>query len=942
MRFEVRFFSKPNLSVDGQVTVVALKRSEAILYYVAYEKRVTREELVRLIWPEIDSVTAKKNLRNSLYRLKKDLGFEPFFYPTKSVIDFDPQLDLFVDVLSEGVDFLRTYKGKFLEHFTLKESEAFDRWRTEIERDLNQKYLKLAGPYIEACIKDQRYEVALEITKVMFKIDDYNEHTARLLMQLYHALGQTRKITDVYVGLKKALDEELGIQPDKLTRDFYYQLMYTPMETLNTTRGFYGRVDELKQIHAQLSGLVYKGKSKSIIVMGEAGVGKSKLIEIALDPFLKDIEVLSMNGYADDSGYAYKAWNDVFVKLSEWIKADGVSISDGVSQMLVKFFPGFDPAYTRQTMENSESLNLDFVERSVVALFKSVLENRKVLLVIEDLQWVDAPSLKLLQNLVLHVEGFTFIASLRNESAPSIDVFISQLVKYDRLCLIELSRFSREETYALIQSLSEQALDDMQKQKIFEASEGNAFFIVEGTAAIHQDLEAKTLRVKGILDSRFYGLDANVMKLLVIIAMFFDGIDYEMLLKLYAVDEDVLLEYLQQLREKFLIKEVESEAQVKFMFTHHKLREHIYEETTLVKKKVLHNRIGLLLEETLEGGHKDVLVYQKLIYHYKHSGNTRKHLYFYLKYLKTYFDFSHELYPELAFYSPPVLERQPEDYFLELETLIAKLGDESDALVVEYDHMKARYLIRSGAYAQGMVLIKKVIASSSAVQDHEMLFKAYVQWFYYLIQTERTEEMDAVLQAMDGPDLSDKSKAVLLRLKGIFALMTERYNEAILYFEASIGIFERLGDRNQYVLNIAAAHNYISEAHRRQGAYDLALEVVKRAIALCSDYNIIRGISIFNTNAGIIAYKKGDWELARDYFIKALKNFDAVDTLWRRSEAEGYLGLIEVKYGVRETGLSYLEQAKAHANAIGTPETITLIQSLDNEARNGYDYKTKL
>lgn len=432
------------------------------------------------------------------------------------------------------------------------------------------------------------------------------------------------------------------------------------------------------------------------------------------------------------------------------------------------------------------------------------------------------------------------------------------------------------------------------------------------------------------------------MKLLVIIAMFFDGIDYEMLLKLYVVDEDVLLEYLQQLRQKFLIKEIESEGQVKFVFTHHKLREHIYEETTLVKKKVLHNRIGLLLEETLDGGHKDVLVYQKLIYHYKHSGNTRKHLLFYLKYIKTYFDFSHELYPELAFYTPPVLERQPEDYFLEIESLIAKLGDESDVLVVEYNHMKARYLIRSGDYAQGMTLIKKVIASCRVMQDHEMLFKAYVQWFYYLIQTERTKEMDAVLQAMDVPELSDKSKAVVLRLKGIFALMTEGYTKAIKYFEASIGAFERLGDRNQYVLNIAAAHNYISETHRRQGAYDLALEVVKRAIALCSDYNIIRGISIFNTNAGIIAYKKGDWELARDYFIKALSNFDAVETLWRRSEAEGYLGLIEVKYGERERGLNYLVQAKAHANAIGTPETITLIQSLDNEARNGYDYKTKL
>lgn len=938
MRFEIRFFNKPNLIVAGQDVVIALKRSEAILYYIAYEKRVTREELVRLIWPECDPTTGKKNLRNSLYRLKKDLGFEPFFCPTKSIIEFDPNLDLFVDVRCEGGTFLQAYKGKFLDHFSLKESEPYDHWRQEIERTLNQKYLKLAGAYVEGCITNQSFDEALEIAKVMFKIDDYNEHAARLLMTLYHALGQTKKITDVYLGLKKALDEELGIQPDKLTRDFYYQLMYAPEAVQSSERGFFGRVEEIKQIQAQVNVLLTHKKSKSVIVVGEAGVGKSKLIEVSMSPYIKDIELLKMSGYPDDSGYAYKAWNDVFTKISEWIKADRMFLSDSVSQVLVKFFPGFESAGSSQTMENSESLNLDFVERSVVALFKRVLENRRLILVIEDLQWIDLPSLKLLQNLVFHVEGFTFVGSLRNESVPTIDVFIAQLTKYDRLNLITLNRFDQSESYALIRSLSEQMLDEMQMQKIFEASEGNAFFLVEGTAAIHQDVDVKTLRVKGILDSRFYGLDANVMKLLVIIAMFFDGIEYEMLLKLYAVDEDVLLEYLQVLRQKYLIKELESETQVKFLFTHHKLREHIYEQTTLVKKKVLHNRIGLLLEETLEGGHKDVLIYQKLIYHYKHAGNTRKHLLYNLKYLKTYFDFSHELYPELAFYTPPVLERQPEDYFQELETLIAQMGDAEDQLVVEYNHMKARYLIRSGEYAQGMRLIKNVIARCLQTQDREMLFKAYVQWFYYLIQTERTDEMQAVLQAMDVPELSEKSKAVLLRLKGIYALMSEGYTEAIKCFEASIGVFEQLGDRNQYVLNIAAAHNYISETYRRQGAYDLALEVVKRAIALCSDYNIIRGISIFNTNAGIIAYKKGDWELARIYFQKALANFDAVETLWRRSEAEGYLGLIEVKYGTRALGLSYLEKAKAHANAIGTPETMALIQSLDNEARNGYDY----
>ena len=105
---------------------------------------------------------------------------------------------------------------------------------------------------------------------------------------------------------------------------------------------------------------------------------------------------------------------------------------------------------------------------------------------------------------------------------------------------------------------------------------------------------------------------------------------------------------------------------------------------------------------------------------------------------------------------------------------------------------------------------------------------------------------------------------------------------------------------------------------------------VERAIELCKLQNIIRGVSICNTNAGIIAFQMGEEALAKHYFEEALKHFETVDTLWRRSEAEGYLGVILVKNGHEARGRHYLAEAKKHAHIMGTPETIKLIESLEN------------
>ena len=926
MQMALHLFGKPSLKIDAQSVEISLKKSEAMLYYIAYEKRVTRDEVVSIIWCDIEQQTAKKNLRNSLYRLKKDLDAELFSCPNKHVIELGASPSLIIDVDQNDDYFLTHYKGKFIENFTLRESEDFERWRQSIETSLNQKYMKLAAIYVKVLLEEKNYTEALAIAQVMKKIDDFDESVARTLMSIYYHMGQYKQITEIYTHLKLLLDEEMGIQPDKVTRDHYYSLIYAPHESKGDGLRTFGRQRETTLIEKLLHQTALGQNRQSLVVMGEAGIGKSKLLEESILRYEKSFKRLKMTCYPAESNYAYKAWNDVFSQIAAIIEEEKIELPLFTKQVFVKFFPGFDEWTGSAYLENTETINADYLEKLSAKLFERLLKTNRIILYIDDLQWMDPLSLKLLLSLVNHVEGFVFVATLRNEYSDAMDHFIAQLYKYDRIVTIPLERFTREESYAFMDFLTDKHIDETLKARIFEESEGNAFFIVEGTVALTQGNSDRNHRFKGILDSRFIGIDRNEMKLLVIAAMFFDELDFDMLKSLYTIDEDLLLETIQFLKRRFILKEIESDDTIKLKFTHHKLREHVYAQTPMAKKKILHNRIGGIIEDKLIGDQRDILLYQKLIYHYSSAGNTVKHLTYYLKYLKAYFDFSHELYPELISNVPFAMDKSPEDTFDELEAMFSKLSeDEAMDLRVQVIHMKARYFIRQGRYVEGMALIDQLIDTS---RDEEILFKSYVQWFYYLIQTEKVDEMGALISKINNLKRSPKNVAVTLRLMGISSLMACRYEEARVFFSESIQCFENLGKVGQYVLNIAASYNYISEAYRRQNRMDEALVHVERAIELCRLHNIMRGSSIFNTNAGIIAYGMEKIELAKSYFEEALKNFETVDTLWRRSEAEGYLGVILIQSGHEAAGRAYLEKARKHAMIMGTPETLNLIERL--------------
>lgn len=131
-RIFVKIFETPEIRIGGNKLNPTLKRTEALLYYLAVNKRVTRNEVIELLWEGEDVKKCRKNLRNLLYKLKQDLGFDLLISINRETLIVNPD----VEFTSDYADFIqgeKNYSGNVLKNFILKRSPKFQEWKTNIE-----------------------------------------------------------------------------------------------------------------------------------------------------------------------------------------------------------------------------------------------------------------------------------------------------------------------------------------------------------------------------------------------------------------------------------------------------------------------------------------------------------------------------------------------------------------------------------------------------------------------------------------------------------------------------------------------------------------------------------------------------------------------------------------------------------------------------------------
>lgn len=222
----VTMLQTPRVELDGREIVFPFKRVDALFYYMLVRRSATRHELTALLWEGVDDAKGLKNLRNTVYFLKKALGGDFLLSRNKTTLQVNPAWEVECDydrfMQEDGLSF---YHGEFLQGFSVKQTFSFDIWMERTREALRERYLSLLFRAAREAAERGEEERGILLASDYLREEPCDESVAMFLMERFRTGRNYPRAAEVYQRLREQLQEELGTVPQRKTTEFYYQLM---------------------------------------------------------------------------------------------------------------------------------------------------------------------------------------------------------------------------------------------------------------------------------------------------------------------------------------------------------------------------------------------------------------------------------------------------------------------------------------------------------------------------------------------------------------------------------------------------------------------------------------------------------------------------------------------------------------------------------------------
>ncbi|WP_312702114.1 BTAD domain-containing putative transcriptional regulator [Sedimentibacter sp.] len=307
--------------------------------------------------------------------------------------------------------------------------------------------------------------------------------------------------------------------------------------------------------------------------------------------------------------------------------------------------------------------------------------------------------------------------------------------------------------------------------------------------------------------------------------------------------------------------------------------------------------------------------------------------------LTDYYTMYHEAYPSLSPESMDVLDSSNiSDIESELRniekdlTVIDNLDTEYIKIKMEASYLAGRYFISIGEYEKGIKNIEISIRLAQKLDNLIYLLNNCKQMIFYAIQTDNNEVMEdyinRCINLLKKRDIIDE-RGIILRLQGLYFIRTERFEEADRVLNESISIFLSLNKfSNKYSVNISACYNYLGQMNKDSGNYEAAYDYFIKAINICMENDIVKGLETFYSNAGQALYSMNRFEEAENMINKSIEYFDKFNVIWGRDFAEYYKALLEIKNGRHNEAKIHSQKAYILAKKLNNPKSLSLIEML--------------
>ena len=350
-RLTAKLLGIPQIILDGRSVTIPFKQAEALLYYLLVEKRARRDFLAGLIWEECTcDRKASSNMRNALYVLRKTLSPDFIITAPKNVISVNPDWDIELDVSAlegERSAPLQEY-GDFLRGFYLRDNISYNEWIAELRERYKKRYVQLLKFNIWAAAERGDLSAGETLASKLVALDEFDESGYCCLMRIYRAEGKYREALAAFDRLKSVMAAELhavpGAEASELAQSIRTEYINTVVRAEALEKNgdvLHGRDAEMSVLEESVSRFINGDEARSSILVGEAGIGKTKLLRGILS-FYKGGEppIFEAACYRAEESIALKPWLHVFEQILYFIAKREATQNDVYFRTVIGiFFP---------------------------------------------------------------------------------------------------------------------------------------------------------------------------------------------------------------------------------------------------------------------------------------------------------------------------------------------------------------------------------------------------------------------------------------------------------------------------------------------------------------------------------------------------------------------------------------------------------------------------
>ncbi|MEM6436409.1 MAG: BTAD domain-containing putative transcriptional regulator [Cyanobacteria bacterium P01_D01_bin.115] len=627
---------------DRPVAHLIQGRSQLLLAYLALHRVIPqpRQRIAFQLWPESTDAQARTNLRKALSQLRRSLP------NADELIQIDPKslqwsptnkCELDVAAFEAAVQSAeRAREDATRQPFSEKAIQLYqgdllpnwdDDWLVPERERLRQLFQRSLEQLIQLLEYQQNYTTAIPYAQQMIRLDSLNEAAYGTLMRLQYGTGDRANALQTYHQCMTVLRDELGVDPGVATRQLYEQVLHEtaipaappPLVTtpstllLATPRSavaqppLVGRETEWATIQYWSNPLLTKvhqasqdspGATSSapiLLLLGEPGIGKTRLLaELRATIQAANGLLLWGCGFAAEMMRPYGIWIDA-------LRSSNIAATTNLPTELGFLLP--ELGQPEQTLPDPSHL-FD----AVVSSLLQWADQSPLLLLFDDLQWMDDASAALLHYVIRVLRHYPLqIACTARPGELTANTAIADVLKAlrreQRLHTLDLTPLNQAQTRELLGrsgTVEPSELSPSLVNQLFTESGGNPLFILElAKSQGYRPDGSSTL--ESLIGDRLQQLDDHARGILPWAAAMGRSFDPATVAQVADYPITQLLTAIEALEQQSIICPHTSRSLPgNYSFTHDIVRQIVYDQLSTPRQQLIHQQIAHHLYQRIE------------------------------------------------------------------------------------------------------------------------------------------------------------------------------------------------------------------------------------------------------------------------------------------------------------------------------------------------------